>query len=71
MNKVVRHKGSRKPRRVTKGIPHTIHIRKLSDQQLEELWSLRYYINAFDWIDIIEWTLKKYREELEQQKVII
>lgn len=60
-----------KRKRIVKGKQHTIHIRNLSDEQYEELWSIRAHINAFDWIDVIEYLIKKYREELKQLKVII
>jgi hypothetical protein len=70
MSEVKLTKGAKKPHRIVKGIKHTVHLRNLTDEQYEELWSLRAFINAFDWIDVVNWTLEKYKNELEQLRVI-
>lgn len=57
-----------KTKRKEKG-KHTIHIRGLTDEQYENLWSIRYYINAHDWVDVIEWLLQKHEQELKLLKI--
>jgi hypothetical protein len=69
MSEIKLQKGAKKPRRIVEGIKHTVHLRNLSEEQYTELWSLRAFINAFDWIDVVNWTLDKYKRELEELKV--
>jgi len=65
MTKKIRTKGARKPKRIVKGKPHTIHVRNLDDETYEALWALRNYIGAFDWVDVVKWVIEKHQYELE------
>jgi len=53
----------RKPKRVVKGKKYTVHLRNLDAELYEELWSIRYAIEAFDWIDVVKYLVEKYRED--------
>lgn len=50
---------------------HIIHIRGLTDKQLETLWSIRYYLKASNWVEVIAWLIEKYKEEVKQKKIFI
>jgi len=43
---------------------HIIHIRHIPDNLYCELWALRYYLKASSWVQVLEWAVEKYHEEL-------
>jgi hypothetical protein len=45
-----------------------IHIRNLPEEYHEELWCLRRYINAKNWVEVVKWMIDKYIEELKIER---
>ena len=70
--KVVELKSTRtKPKRIVKGKSRTIHIRNLPEDLYEELWNLRAYIGAFDWVDVIRWAVEQYKRQVEYEEMTV
>ena len=61
-------KTSTKPKRIVKGKARVIHIRNLPEDLYEELWNLRAYIGAFDWVDVIRWVVEQYKQKVEYER---
>jgi len=70
MSEIVKGRYRKTKRIIRIGEDHTIHIKNVDDELYEEAWSLRHYINAHDWVDLLIWAVEKHKAELKQLGLI-